>query len=337
MVMSGLPVAVTAVTAKVNTGGWTHSSICNIKSDAGVFPIELAFTPDGNKLYTTNHWENSVLVRHLDLHYLITGIDGYAERGPRGLALSPDGTVAHVANQETSSISVIDTGSRIVVGKIASERAGRSYGEIVAYGDQRLTVSDLEEPYGIRVQVDPVGGAPARIRQCGSTVALPWPVGMDSDITCTSTTITVNPGRADLEFETEAGEIAVAQVAGGNTLTVKAPDFPFDPPLTLAAPDTNANPIPVTIDAHVKKEVHAGHDVTIADDVMIDKGGHFADGVSFGAGTSIDKEVTIGEYTLVGEDCRIEKEVTIGANAYIGDGVTLSKGRVVADGEIILE
>jgi YVTN family beta-propeller protein len=96
----------------------TNVVIATVSLPAGSTPMDLAATPDGDRVYVTNTnipgtvsvidtVTNSVLVQAITV--------GSA---PRGIAISSDGKFVYVANQFSDTVSVIDTTSNTVVATI---------------------------------------------------------------------------------------------------------------------------------------------------------------------------------------------------------------------------
>jgi YVTN family beta-propeller protein len=107
--------------------GINHAILPNepAKAIALAQPTALALTPDGSRAWVAAF--NSDRIAEVDtatgavLHRTdvrMNGGNSTAMRGPRGLALSPDGSRLHVLNKLSNSITTIDTASRSILSEI---------------------------------------------------------------------------------------------------------------------------------------------------------------------------------------------------------------------------
>ena len=89
---------------------WVGSALLALLS----FGVSLGSNQEGPpSAYVTNISSNSVSVIDTGTNRVVEIVEVGA--GPRGVAITPDGTRAYVANQNSDTVSVIDKGSNIVV------------------------------------------------------------------------------------------------------------------------------------------------------------------------------------------------------------------------------
>jgi YVTN family beta-propeller protein len=72
-------------------------------------PVELKFSPDGQRIYVVCEGNGSVLVVDARARRVVAQVK--VGRKPRGLAISPDGKTLYVSNSWSDTVSEIDTGS----------------------------------------------------------------------------------------------------------------------------------------------------------------------------------------------------------------------------------
>jgi YVTN family beta-propeller protein len=72
-------------------------------------PVELKFSPDGQRIYVVCEGNDSVLALDTRTRRVVARVK--VGRKPRGLAISPDGTALYVSNSWSDTVSEIDTGS----------------------------------------------------------------------------------------------------------------------------------------------------------------------------------------------------------------------------------
>jgi YVTN family beta-propeller protein len=325
--------------------------------------LNIAFSPDGGKGYVTTRYPDSLTVIDTATQSAVRTLQVGAS--PWGVAVGGSNARAHVANRDSHSLSVIDTDTDTVVDTLTAAAAGTSFGTVQDAGYQDLTITDMEFPYGILVTADPAGGSvPAKILACGSQYAATCLAGCIKEVYCGSSTVNVFAGIVDIEFTTPEGGVGYAQVAAGNGLTLHPAEFPFDPPFSITAPATNADPIivyineqPITITPGASS-VHSDAD-GIADEVdncpttsnpdQADVNGDgygdacvslqaiIARGVRLGynpvveKGTVIHEDVTIGDNTTIGSSVNIKKDVTLGTRVKVGANSTIDTGTSLGD------
>lgn len=90
--------------------------VSTIAAGIGTGPFHIAITPDGTKAYVANYGDTpgsiSVIDTATDTVSSVIPIPmymAYLRNGPQAIAITPDGTKAFVANNESDSYSVIDT------------------------------------------------------------------------------------------------------------------------------------------------------------------------------------------------------------------------------------
>ncbi|MGB9927896.1 MAG: DUF7507 domain-containing protein, partial [Methanosarcina sp.] len=82
----------------------------------GSSPRGVAVTPDGAKVYATNHYNNNVSVIDTATNTVIATVS--IGNGPIAVAIIPDGTKVYVANYGSANVSVIDTATNAVIATI---------------------------------------------------------------------------------------------------------------------------------------------------------------------------------------------------------------------------
>jgi len=75
-------------------------------------PFDAAITPDGREIWVLNGASNDITVVDLDTGQRVAHVE--VGDGPRGIVLSPNGTVAYVNNTLAGTVSVLDTASHAV-------------------------------------------------------------------------------------------------------------------------------------------------------------------------------------------------------------------------------
>jgi YVTN family beta-propeller protein len=112
-VTTGRGIAVTHTTAYVTNGG--HDTVAVIDTathdvtttvDVGLDPVGVAVSPDGRRVFVTNH-AGTVSVIDASTNTVVDTITVGTD--PFGVAFSPDGSVALVTNSGSDTVSVIDT------------------------------------------------------------------------------------------------------------------------------------------------------------------------------------------------------------------------------------
>ena len=91
----------------------------------GAFPTGVAITPDGTHAYVTNFKDSTVSVIATTNNAVVATIPvgsapapGVPGGEPIGVAITPDGTHAYVANEADNTVSVIATAGNTVVAAI---------------------------------------------------------------------------------------------------------------------------------------------------------------------------------------------------------------------------
>ncbi len=79
----------------------------------GLYPWDVAITPDGSKAYVTNRGSATVSVLSLTGTPVTTAVIP-VQAGPAAIISSPDGTKMYVANTLSDSVSIIDTATNAV-------------------------------------------------------------------------------------------------------------------------------------------------------------------------------------------------------------------------------
>jgi YVTN family beta-propeller protein len=104
----------------------------------GMGPMGLAVHPNGSRLYVANYYEDTVSVIDTATNTVVPGgtitIDAGPPGnfdGPIGLAVNPAGTRLYVVNNESFSVSVIDTATLAVVATVKSGMGQRPVGVAV--------------------------------------------------------------------------------------------------------------------------------------------------------------------------------------------------------------
>jgi YVTN family beta-propeller protein len=92
----------------------------------GPGPMDLALTPSGKYLYVTCHLDNSIVIVDTDSQRIVHRIE--LDVSPWGIAFSPDGSRAFVANYEYngSEHSQGITGPQINLGTSASHQVNNN-------------------------------------------------------------------------------------------------------------------------------------------------------------------------------------------------------------------
>jgi YVTN family beta-propeller protein len=144
----------------------------------GDVPSTVAFTPDGRFAYVTStcgHDRASICatgdVAVIDTgSYAVLAIITVGER-PEGIAITPDGTRAYVANTFSNSISIIDTATNVVTGEIAFPPSSTPASIAIPPDGARLyvvsvdagAVAVVDTATSIVTAMLPVGNIPLRI------------------------------------------------------------------------------------------------------------------------------------------------------------------------------
>jgi acetyltransferase-like isoleucine patch superfamily enzyme len=331
---------------------------------------DLAFTKTADRL-----WASCPSSRKINILNPTTGGVAQslsAEPNSRSIVFHPNGQIAYIANEGgtgTGSLSVVDIPQASTIRTLyADTRAGTSFGRIADYGDQygALKIEDLAPPYGVRVQANASGGvSPAVINPCGTSQRYTYPAGSAGSIFCRSTRLEVEAEVVEVAFVTTGGAQGYAQVGAGNGLILKPPVFPFDPPFSIQAPETNQSPVVVEIDGEPlvlepgatpptfsdgdgipddldncptldnQDQMDANRDsfgdACVPLDVRIDENVSIAQPIVIGSGTSISRDSRIGSGAVIGEEASIEKTFTAGENLRIGDRARIEQGAKLGD------
>ncbi len=331
---------------------------------------DLAFTSTADRLWATCPPSRRIQVINPTTGGLEQSI--LVGTNPRGLAFHPDGQVAYVANEggtESGSLSVIDVpGVSVTDTLFAGPTSGTSFGRIADYGDQygALKIKDRDPPYGLQVSVDSSGGAsPAVINPCGTDIRYSYRPASTGLIRCRSADLQVEAGLVEVSFETPDGMQGYAEVGAGNGLILDPPVFPFDPPFTMQAPETNQSPVVVEIDGEPlvlepgatpptfsdgdsipddldncptldnQDQMDANHDsfgdACVPLSVGIAKNVSIAQPILIGNGTSISKDSRIGSGAVIGDDASIDKSFRAGDNLRIGDRARVDKEAILGN------
>ncbi|MBI3782799.1 MAG: YncE family protein [Deltaproteobacteria bacterium] len=100
-------------------------------------PFEVAITPDGTRAYVS---ASPVAVIDTATDSVVATVA--VGDTPRGLAISPDGARAYVANYSTTTVSIIDTASNLVIGTIPLDGADYpNQGMVITPDGSRLFVT----------------------------------------------------------------------------------------------------------------------------------------------------------------------------------------------------
>lgn len=102
----------------LEAGDMLHKEILSLpEADQPVgLPYDVAFLPDGSKLYVANAASNDVSV--IDMSTGLRAAHIIVEDNPRGLVVSPDGQWVYVNNTLAGTVSVIDTNQNTVAAVI---------------------------------------------------------------------------------------------------------------------------------------------------------------------------------------------------------------------------
>lgn len=130
----------------------------------GTFPVGIAPTPDGTRVYVANNVDDTVSVVDLRTNAVIRTIP--VGDGPLGIAVTPDGRKIYTSSQYDGSVSVIDGSSLDVVKTISLGEAGAPFIDLspdgqyayvtVGGGVAKLDTSSDE----IVDRIDGLGGSP---------------------------------------------------------------------------------------------------------------------------------------------------------------------------------
>lgn len=316
----------------------------------GCPPINLAFTPDGHRLYLSCYADPGKVIDVVTSNPATPAIVGPpipAGRYPKGVAFSPDGLVAYVAGNQSQSVTVINglPNGGWVTNELTSANSGTSFGRITDLGDQTpsLRVQDAELPAGgVMVAADASGGpTPATIEPCGLTnYSFRFGAGSSGEIYCGSADLQVLSGTVEVEFETPEGTRGLAQVSAGNGLILDPPLFPLDPPFSIRVPATNTSKVVVEIDGNAIELMpgavaadadgdgvsdEADNCPTVNNPDQMDANGDGYGDACVPLDVHLDKGVVLHQPVVIGNGTIIKKDTTIGADTKIGREVTLDK------------
>lgn len=118
----------------------TGEEVRRIRLLSGDAPEELALTPDGRALLTTNPGSNTVSV--IDPLSFFEAARIAVGDGPSSILVDPAGQRAYVFSGLAATLSVVDIARRSVIATVASE-PGASRGGFNRAGDKLYTIHDL--------------------------------------------------------------------------------------------------------------------------------------------------------------------------------------------------
>jgi YVTN family beta-propeller protein len=137
------------------------------------FPIGVAVSPDGSKVYVTNRGTGTVSVIDTATNIVIATIP--VGLNPIGVAVKPNGSKVYVATDDFNTrpiVSVIDTATNIVIATIA---VGLSPNGVAVKPDgskvyvasfDANTVSVIDTATNIVIATIPVGNGPTALLAC---------------------------------------------------------------------------------------------------------------------------------------------------------------------------
>ena len=122
-----------------------HVSVINLATNTvvasihvGSYPLGVSVSPDGSRVYITNHLSSNVSVINTATNTVVATVP--VGISPAGVAISPDGSLVYVANAGSASVTVINTATNSVVNTIAIGR-GDSWGVAISPDGNRLYVT----------------------------------------------------------------------------------------------------------------------------------------------------------------------------------------------------
>ncbi len=183
----------------------SNTTVANIT--VGVFPLDVAITPDGTRVYVTNLNSNNVSVIDTSSNTVIATVA--VGNTPESIAITPDGTLAYVANTNGSTVSIIQTSTNTVTATLP-----------------------LTTPFGILIPSPPVPSqAPVLTLTPPNLIFNPQPLGLTSGA---QTINVMNPGPAPLTL-TSIG------LTGPNASSFSLANGCPLPPATLAVGGSGCN------------------------------------------------------------------------------------------------
>src|SRR5437763_637402 len=84
--------------------------------DVGSFPVGVAITGDGTRVYVANSGSNDVFVINTASNTVVATVN--VGLLPQGIVISPNGALAYVANGNNNTVSVINTATNTVVATV---------------------------------------------------------------------------------------------------------------------------------------------------------------------------------------------------------------------------
>jgi YVTN family beta-propeller protein/VCBS repeat-containing protein len=178
----------------------------------GDFPEELAITPNGSRVYVTNHSSNNVSVIDTATNIVIATIP--IAQGPEGVAATPDGTRVYVASI-SDIVSVIDTATNTVTATIDLSPDPNT---VEVLGDVAIS------PDGSRAYVTHFAGEVTVIDTATNTVVTTFTAGIHAS------RVAVRPDGARLYVSNfQEGTVTVVDTATYTVVTtIPVTDFPDD-------------------------------------------------------------------------------------------------------------
>lgn len=133
----------------------------------GSDPSEVAFTPDGQYAYVTNHTSSNVSVIDTATNAVVATIR--VGSGPYGIAVTPDGKYAYVADNGSNNVDVISTATNAVIATIPV--GAHPYGLAITPNGKAAyvsnqganTVTPIDTASNTTGTAIPVGSAPRQI------------------------------------------------------------------------------------------------------------------------------------------------------------------------------
>ena len=95
----------------------------------GSYPWGVAVSPDGTKVYVTNHGNNNVSVIDTATNTVTATVN--VGSYPNGVAVNPDGTKVYVANPGSNTVSVIDTATNTVTATVNVGNSPVAFGQFI--------------------------------------------------------------------------------------------------------------------------------------------------------------------------------------------------------------
>jgi YVTN family beta-propeller protein len=155
----------------------TSNAVVSQVATQGGQSFGLAVSPNGQRVYVTNTWNNTVSV--IDTSKATPALVATVQVGstPGGITVSPDGTKVYVANFGANTVSVINTATNSVVGKPIAVGAN-PYGLAVSPDGSRVYVGNFSSN-SVSV-IDAAAATPATISTIG-VGALPFGIALSPD------------------------------------------------------------------------------------------------------------------------------------------------------------